>query len=427
MTSDWPEVSLEEVADDVTVGHVGPMADEYVPTGIPFLRSLNVEPYRINTVDLKYIGQGFHTKLRKSSLVPGDVVIVRTGKPGSCAVIPDWLLEANCSDLVIVRCGARLRPRYLSYVINFVALHHVSAHLVGAVQQHFNVGSARTLRFKLPPVRQQDYIISILDRIDSRIALNQRISETLDAMARAIFKDWFVDFGPTLAKMEEREPYLAPEIWSLFPDQLDDEGKPEGWATGSLADIASLNPESWARVNYPQQVEYVDLSNTKWGTIESTELHTRETAPSRAQRVLRVGDTIVGTVRPGNGSYAYVAQGGLTGSTGFAVLRPQRLECREMCYLAATSPENIERLSHLADGAAYPAVRPEVVAATGILGFTDEVIGTFSRILLPLIGRIEENKRESRSLAQMRDLLLPKLMSGDIRVRDAEKAVAELV
>ena len=83
----------------------------------------------------------------------------------------------------------------------------------------------------LPPIASSDAIASILGALDDKIDLNRRMNETLEAMARAIFKDWFVDFGPTRAKMEGRAPYLAPDIWALFPDRLDDEGKPEGWAS----------------------------------------------------------------------------------------------------------------------------------------------------------------------------------------------------
>ena len=85
------------------------------------------------------------------------------------------------------------------------------------------------------PARDQLDIASTLGALDDKIDLNRRMNETLEAMARAIFKDWFVDFGPTRAKMESRAPYLAPEIWALFPDRLDDEGKPEGGRSARLA------------------------------------------------------------------------------------------------------------------------------------------------------------------------------------------------
>ena len=131
-------------------------------------------------------------------------------------------------------------------------------------------------------------------------------------MARALFKDWFVDFGPVRAKMEGRAPYLPADLWQLFPDRLDDEGKPEGWRSVTLDNFASLNPESWTKKNAPREIRYVDLSNTKQGTIEGTARMPWSAAPSRAQRILRIGDTIVGTVRPGNKSFALIADEGMT-------------------------------------------------------------------------------------------------------------------
>ena len=249
------------------------------------------------------------------------------------------------------------------------------------------------------------------------------MNTALEAMAKAIFKDWFVDFGPTRAKVEGAAPYLAPDIWDLFPDRLDDTDKPAGWGEGTVNDVTDLNPEAWSGRSRPEQVEYLDLANTKWGTVELTVRYTWTEAPSRARRVLRPGDTIVGTVRPGNGSFTYVDRDGLTGSTGFAVLRPKAAFYREFVYCAATSPENIDRLSHLADGAAYPAVRPDVVADTPISFPPEPVVRAFSEICAPLMARSESNKRENITLAATRDLLLPKLMSGEIRIRDAEQAV----
>jgi len=239
------------------------------------------------------------------------------------------------------------------------------------------------------------------------------------------FKDWFVDFGPTRAKAEGLPPYLVPELWELFPDALDDEDKPMGWEDGTLADIAQLNPDVWGSKNTPSSVEYVDLANTKWGEIEKTQLFSWDEAPSRARRILYLGDTIIGTVRPGNGSFALVGRNGLTGSTGFAVLRPHCHEYREAVYIAATSQETIETLSHLADGAAYPAVRPETIASQHLIVPNQDCLKTFSAKTSPLFDSILKNREESHTLSQTRDLLLPKLMSGEIRLRDAEKMVEQ--
>jgi len=243
-----------------------------------------------------------------------------------------------------------------------------------------------------------------------------------------------VDFEPVRAKMEGRWqrgqslPGLPAHLYDLFPDRLVESelGEiPEGWEVTSLSEYSSLNPESWTKRTRPKQIRYVDLSNTKWGRVESVTNYEGDDAPSRAQRVLRPLDTIVGTVRPGNGSYALISDEGLTGSTGFAVLRPLRRECTEFVYLAATSRENIERLSNLADGGAYPAVRPEIVSATHAPRVGQELINMFSQQVSPMIAGIAGNDRTSRTLAQLRDTLLPKLISGELRVKDIEAFLKE--
>jgi len=274
----------------------------------------------------------------------------------------------------------------------------------------------------LPPLPEQRGIAHILGALDDKIELNRRMNETLEQMARAIFQDWFVDFGPVRAKLEGREPYLPPELWGLFPDRLVDSelGEiPEGWKVKALGEVSNLNPESWSRTNCPVHVEYVDLANTKWGVIGSTQHFAWKDAPSRAKRVLRTGDTIVGTVRPGNGSYSLIGNDGLTGSTGFAVLRPSCPGFRELVYLSATTLDNIERLAHRADGAAYPAVRPEIVSETEVAIPTDEsrVLKWFSQTVGSILNKTESAKAESRVLAAQRDALLPKLVSGEVRVR----------
>lgn len=314
-------------------------------------------------------------------------------------------------------------PRYLYYSLLATDFSEVTT---GSAQPQITIGhlSRKQVFWSYEP-EERAAIAHILGTLDDKIDLNRRMSETLEAMARAIFKSWFVDFDPIRAKASgQKPPGLKPEIAALFPDSFEDSevGEiPKGWETGTLADFAILNPESWAKDTRPEVIRYVDLSNTKWGRIEAITAYTRDGAPSRAQRVLRSGDTLVGTVRPGNGSYTLVAEEGLTGSTGFAVLRPQKAEWVEFVYLAATAASNIDALSHLADGAAYPAVRPEVVAATPVARPDDRVLGAFSKYTAPLLARIAQSERESRTLAALRDTLLPKLISGELRVKDAER------
>ena len=295
-----------------------------------------------------------------------------------------------------------------------------------SAQAGFNKDGLSVIPVPIPPLPEQRAIAATLGALDDKIELNRKMNATLEAMARALFRDWFVDFGPTRAKMEGGKSYLSPELWSLFPDRLDSDGKPEGWETGTLGDLATLNPESWSAKRAPAGVRYVDLANTKWGTIDKIEEYDWADAPSRARRILRPGDTIVGTVRPGNGSFAHIGEDGLTGSTGFAVLRPNDPRDRGFVWCAATSPENIDRLAHLADGGAYPAVRPDAVAGTEIVIPDAPILAAFDEIGRAHLDMMEANKRESRTLARTRDLLLPRLMSGELRVAEAETLASEV-
>jgi type I restriction enzyme S subunit len=172
----------------------------------------------------------------------------------------------------------------------------------------------------------------------------------------------------------------------------------------------------------------VDLANTKNGIIEEVQHFSWAKAPSRARRVLAEGDTIVGTVRPGNRSYAFIGrmEQQLTASTGFAVLTPRGTNFREFTYCACTSNEAIDHLAYVADGGAYPAVRPDVVAALACVIPPVEVVKAFSQFTAPLFDKITANLSESRTLAALRDLLLPKLMSGEIRLPEAKNLVGDV-
>ena len=286
------------------------------------------------------------------------------------------------------------------------------------------------LPIDLPPLSEQQAIAAVLCALDDKIALNRRINETLEAMARALFKSWFVDFDPVRAKMEGRHTALPPEFANPFPGALVDSGTgeiPEGWKNGTLHDIASLNPEFWSSKRHPDKIIYVDLTNTKWGNIENLDTFSWDDSPHRARRVLRRCDTIIATVRPGNGSFALIDEEGLTGSTGFAVLRPDEIADRELVWCAGTSAANIARLAHIADGGAYPAVRSGAVLATPVVLADIATREAFSMLAGPLLDKIEANRRESRALAALRDSLLPKLVSGELRVNVDDRSPGETV
>jgi type I restriction enzyme, S subunit len=142
--------------------------------------------------------------------------------------------------MVLIRPNpSNLNSRFLRLWLNSpTLLRHIHGFRDGTVAERLNMPTIRGLPIPIFDRYEQDAIVSILGALDDKTELNRRMNETLEAMARAIFKDWFVDFGPTRAKMEGREPYLVPDLWALFPDRLDDYGKPDGWEIGTLREVA---------------------------------------------------------------------------------------------------------------------------------------------------------------------------------------------
>ena len=315
--------------------------------------------------------------------------------------------------------------RFWYYAMLSRDLHDLRA---GSGQPLINQTSLKAVLLPVPDTEDRLKIAAILGALDDKIELNRKTSATLEEMARALYRSWFVDFDPVHAKREGRAPaHMDTQTASFFPDSFGDDGLPEGWEAGTLADISLLNPSKHSKKNHPAQIEYIDLANTKWGLIGATTAYQWEDAPSRARMSLAAGDTIVGTVRPGNGSFSFVSKNDLTGSTGFAVLRPKYDRDASLIYLAATDQATIEVLANLADGGAYPAVRPEVVSARKIVLAPDDLLLAFSQEVFPLIAKIEIGKDENQTLAALRDTLLPRLMSGELRVGVAREQVEERI
>ena len=431
----WSTVQLGEVANLLTGFPF--RSDKYVsdPEAPRLLRGANIAQGILRWDAAKRWPQEANEHLAPYWLRKGDVVIAMDRPWIEAGLKSSSVRETDLPSLLVQRVARlrgsdRLDTRFLSYVIG---CHDFAQHILsvqtGTAVPHISAQQIKEFEFLLPHVHEQRAIAHILGTLDDKIELNRRMNETLEALVRALFKSWFVDFYPVRAKMEGRETGLPQDIADLFPDRLVDseEGEvPEGWCTSTIADIALLNPESWGKRDAPDLIRYVDLANTKWGHIDDIKVYTWADAPSRGRRVLRQGDTIVGTVRPGNGSFALIDRDGLTGSTAFAVLRPTRATDREIVWCAATSRDAIERLAHLADGAAYPAVRPRAALDTVVVLPDTPVRLAFSSLSAPLVNRLQANQREAVTLAALRDTLLPQLIAGELRVQATEKSIGRV-
>jgi type I restriction enzyme S subunit len=176
----WAWTRIADTAERVTVGFVGSMKDQYVESGIPFLRSQNVRANRFREDGLIYISPRFHQTIIKSALAPGDVVVVRSGNVGTACTIPDSIPEANCSDLVVVKKPVCVLPTYLCFYLNSLATAHVEAGSVGVALTHFNTKSVATMPLPLPPLAEQHRIV---DKVDALMKICDQLEVSLDDIA----------------------------------------------------------------------------------------------------------------------------------------------------------------------------------------------------------------------------------------------------
>ena len=414
----WSEVTIGEIAH--VVGGGTPSTKDPANFGgeIPWLT-----PRDLSGPHDRYVACGSRSLSQKgldrsaATLLPRNTVLLSTRAPiGYVALAKNPIATNQGFRSLVVR--PEWSPQYLYYWLLENA-EELKRNASGSTFRELPGSVLKSLRLCVPDLPDQIAIAGVLGALDDRIELTRRTNATLEAMARALFKSWFVDFDPVRAKMERRDTGLPPDIAAMFPDRLveSESGEvPAGWTIGALRHLAVLNPEGWNSTEPPETVRYVDLKNTKWGVIGDVACYPWLEAPSRARRVLRNGDTIVGTVRPGNGSFALLDEDGLTGSTGFAVLRPRSPRDRELVWCAATSSENVSRLALLADGGAYPAIGGSVVAATPVALADAPVRREFSAAAGPLLDEMGANRRTSRRLAELRNVLLPALVSGDVRL-----------
>jgi type I restriction enzyme, S subunit len=302
----------------------------------------------------------------------------------------------------------------------------------GTVQDNINLGTFETLRFPIPKLDEQRTIARILGALDDKIELNRQMNRTLEAMAQALFKSWFVDFDPVTAKAARRKPYGMDEATAaLFPNRFVESESgliPKGWRAGSLSEIANINTR---KINgkFPHKtIEYIDISSVICGHLEGTTQLEIESAPSRAQRLVSHGDTIWSCVRPNRKSYLLIQHpaSNIVVSTGFAVLSPKG-RFASYLHLWVTTDDFTDYLTANAEGSAYPAVRPEIFASARVLIPSSDILEIFENKVSSLFELREQNCSQSETLASVRDALLPKLLSGEIRVRRAENLIAEAV
>ncbi len=403
----WREIKLKEVCEYVTVGYVGSMADEYVDEGIPFLRSLNIKPFYIDYNNLKFVSKPFHEKLKKSALRPGDVVVVRTGYPGTACVIPDDLPVSNCSDLVVVRPGKDLNSHFLAAFFNSAfGQTLVSGSTVGAAQQHFNVTVAKEIVLNLPEKKIQDKVGSVLSAYDDLIENNKRRIALLEKMAEEIYREWFVRF---------RFPgYQTAEF---------EKGIPKDWAYEKLDDLCSTIKRGISP-KYDEESERLVINQKciRNSQIDLSEARSHDTKTPN-DKYIRLADALINSTGVGT-----------LGRVSVVEYEPEKVTVDSHVTICRADPEvinpqylsvTVSQLQHyfefMASGSTGQVeLNRSLIAGIKVRVPDRDIQDKFSEAITDIWKNKQNLFRSNKNLKQTKEMLLPRLISGKLSVADLD-------
>lgn len=425
MADDWQECTLGELTEWSSGGTPAKSNPAFWGGGIPWISASSMKAGRLADSDRTLTPEGLERGSRLAT--KGDVLLLVRGSELHKR-IPIGIASRDVSfnqDVKALRAKDGLDEDYLYYWLagnEATLLSKVESTGIGAGKLDTNV--LKSLPFRIPPRPEQHAIAHILGTLDDKIELNRRRNQTLETMARALFKDWFVDFGPVRAKMEGRERYLRADLWRLFPDRLDDDGKPEGWEMVPASELIEFNPSEplLKGISAP----YLDMASLpKSGSWPEPPLMRDFGSGMR----FRNGDTLLARITPclQNGKTAFVQclPDDIVGwgSTEYIVMRSRRPIPAEYTYLVARDGAFREHAIRSMTGTSgRQRAQGDSVATFKLASPLDKNIwNAFALQIAPAFESIKLNAKTSETLSSLRDALLPKLVSGELRIKDAEK------
>ena len=331
-----------------------------------------------------------------------EIIYTRTGQVGYVFKGRTGVVHNNCFKVIPI--DNKVDKDFLYWFLFQETIRdYANAIASGSVQKDLTHPAFKSIDIKVPPLDIQRRIAAILSVLDDKIELNRQTNTTLEAIAQGIFKEWFVNFkfpGAT-GEMEESELGLIPT----------------GWRVGKVRDLCEVNNNSITKNDQFNWIDYIEISQVSEGKIVGVTHYLFGEEPSRAKRKLKHGDTVLSTVRPNRGSYFLAINPPETfiASTGFAVFSPAKVPY-SFLYLLLTDSEKLEYYGHVADGAAYPAINPNLIMEMDLVIPEDRILNQFHSVTESIFYKMFLAEQESQFLTQIRDNLLPKLMRGEIDV-----------
>ncbi|MGE0294774.1 MAG: restriction endonuclease subunit S [Hyphomonadaceae bacterium] len=442
----WPTTIGELVERGVISVQTGPFgsqlhAHDYRDAGVPVVPTEAIRNRRIDRSVCPVIDQQKAATLVRHRLEVGDILFARRGVQATGHI---GVVRAAEAGFVCGTGAIRLRvaendlvdAEYLSHVLaDPASISWFKHHAIGATMPNLNEGIIKSFPLSLPSIQYQHRVAAIMSAMDDKIELNKRTNETLEVLAQAIFGDWFVDFGPVRRKLAgERDPVAimggitldpvkAAKVAALFPDALDGNAQPTSWRVYALGELADLSKKTTAPSNQPNDLfAHYSLPAfdagvgpaMDWGAdIKSN----KTVVPPGAVLLSKLNPEIPRVWIPDepNGTTPVC-------STEFLVLMPSAVSNRSLLYSLFGSHSFRKTLEGMVTGTSksHQRVNPTALLNVNAVLGTSAIFEAFGQFADPLIARRLAASIESRTLAETRDYLLPRLMSGKVRVAELE-------
>lgn len=411
--------------ESITYGIVQPGAP--TESGVPIVRVNNFRNTRLDLTEVMHVSPDVEAKYSRTRLKGGEVLVTIVGSVGQVAIAPASIAGFNVARAVAV---IEPLPDTTSEWIALCLRSPLSQYLLSSranttVQTTINLKDLRALPIPIPPDGERDGIATLIGALDSRITLLRETNTTLEAIAQALFKSWFVDFDPVRAKMAGRAPEGMDEATAaLFPDNFEDSelGEvPRGWDPGSLGQVAQVARRQVRPEEMDEDLHYVGLEHiprrclslTDWGVAEGLE---------SAKACFGVGDILFGKLRPYFHKVVIAPVAGVC-STDILVCQPRAASYYAFVAMHLFSDALVTYADRLSNGAKMPRVNWKDLADYRVILPPPTVADAFTETVQPLLDRMAANVLLCRTLSSLRDTLLPRLISGQLRLPEATEAV----
>jgi type I restriction enzyme, S subunit len=402
--------------------------------GLPVIKIKNVSPPTVDITDCERVPEEVILsipRVERFELKEGDTLIAMTGATvGKVGKFPRTherhFLNQRVGKVYLTEPGAA-DSHYIYYILSQETyVRQMFGIADGSAQANISGSQIESLEVPLPPLVEQKAIAAVLGALDDKIELNRRMNATLETMARALFQSWFVDFDPVRVKLDGRQPTAVDAATAaLFPEHLENSALgliPQGWKVGKVGDIGTnarrgVQPNEIAPGTSYIALEHMPRRSIALGAWDGS----ADVASGKS--AFKKGEILFGKLRPYFHKVGVAPFDGVC-STDILVLTPRNPEWFALLLCHASSDELVQFTDLASTGTKMPRTNWADISSFKIVLPPKQIAAAFTNAIQPLIDRIHANLHQSRTLANLRDTLLPKLLSGELSVKSIEEAVS---